>query len=110
MRMKQYKDDLISSCLQLVLALPNELVLCDIDLIIPVLKVSGILDRQRMILEELIRTYNTVDNELRSHKAIDLLQFVNKMQRAFNFIKSCNKSLLKSGLPQLAFGRPVTTC
>ena len=51
MRMKQYKDDLISSCLQLVLALPNELVLCDIDLIIPVLKVSGILDRQRMILE-----------------------------------------------------------
>ena len=44
MRMKQYKDDLMSSCLQLVLSLPNELVLCDIDVIIPALKV-GIIDR-----------------------------------------------------------------
>ena len=39
-RMRQYKDDLMSSCLQLVLSLPNELVLCDIDVIIPVLKVN----------------------------------------------------------------------
>ncbi|CAB4005561.1 DNA-dependent kinase catalytic subunit-like [Paramuricea clavata] len=39
-RMKQYKDDLMSSCLQLVLSLPNELVLCDIDVIIPALKVN----------------------------------------------------------------------
>jgi DNA-dependent protein kinase catalytic subunit len=38
--MKQYKDDLMSSCLQLVLSLPNELVLCDIDVIIPALKVN----------------------------------------------------------------------
>ena len=44
--MKQYKDDLISSCLQLVLSLPNELVLCDIDLIIPALKVNGMLRQQ----------------------------------------------------------------
>jgi DNA-dependent protein kinase catalytic subunit len=43
-RMKQYKDDLMSSCLQLVLSLPNELVLCDIDVIIPALKVN-IIDR-----------------------------------------------------------------
>jgi hypothetical protein len=42
--MKQYKDDLMSSCLQLVLSLPNELVLCDIDVIIPALKVD-IIDR-----------------------------------------------------------------
>ena len=40
MRMKQYKDDLMSSCLQLVLSLPNELVLCDIHVIIPALKVN----------------------------------------------------------------------
>ncbi|XP_028413162.1 DNA-dependent protein kinase catalytic subunit-like [Dendronephthya gigantea] len=39
-RMKQYKDDLKSSCLQLVLSLPNELVLCDIDIIIPTLKTA----------------------------------------------------------------------
>lgn len=39
-RMKQYKDDLLSSCLQLVLSLPNELVVCDMDVIIPALKVN----------------------------------------------------------------------
>ena len=37
--MKQYKDDLMASCLQLVLSLPNELVVSDIDVIIPALKV-----------------------------------------------------------------------
>lgn len=62
--MKQYKDDLISSCLQLVLSLPNELVLCDIDLIIPVLKVNRTLHYQRMILKIPIRKYNTVDTPL----------------------------------------------
>ena len=47
-RMKQYKDDLLASCLQLVLSLPNELVRCDMDVIIPVLKVERTIPNENM--------------------------------------------------------------
>ena len=39
--MRQYKDDLLASCLQLLLSLPNELVECEIDTLVPALQVRG---------------------------------------------------------------------
>ena len=40
-RMRQYKDDLLASCLQLLLSLPNELVECEIDALVPALQVRS---------------------------------------------------------------------
>ncbi|KAK3728490.1 hypothetical protein QZH41_002351 [Actinostola sp. cb2023] len=37
-RMKQYKDDLLSSCLELVLSLPHEMVFLDVSSIVPALE------------------------------------------------------------------------
>lgn len=39
-RMKQYKDDLLVSCLQLLLSLPNELVEPEFANLVPALKVQ----------------------------------------------------------------------
>jgi len=38
-RMRQYKDELLSSCLQLLLSLPRQLVQVDIAALIPALQV-----------------------------------------------------------------------
>ena len=39
-RMQQYKDDLLSSCLQMVLTLPEEMVLLELDSLIPAIEVE----------------------------------------------------------------------
>ena len=39
-RMKQYKDDLLVSCLQLLLSLPNELVKPEFSNLVPALQVQ----------------------------------------------------------------------
>ena len=39
-RMKQYKDELLVSCLQLLLSLPNELVELEIESLVPALQVG----------------------------------------------------------------------
>ena len=39
MKVKQYKGELLGSCLQLLLSLPNELVLCETDSLVPALQV-----------------------------------------------------------------------
>ena len=39
-RMKQYKDDLLASCLQLLLSLPKELVQIELDGLVPALQVK----------------------------------------------------------------------
>ena len=41
MRMKQYKDDLLVSCLQLLLSLPNELVEPEFPNLVPALQVRN---------------------------------------------------------------------
>ncbi len=38
-RMRQYKDDLLASCLQLLLSLPNELVQSEFGALVPALQV-----------------------------------------------------------------------
>ena len=40
-RMRQYKDDLLASCLQLLLSLPNELVECEFQALVPALQVGS---------------------------------------------------------------------
>ena len=42
-RMKQYKDDLLVSCLQLLLSLPNELVKPEFPNLVPALQVINLL-------------------------------------------------------------------
>ena len=37
--MQQYKDDLLASCLHLILVLPKEMVIADINQLIPAIKV-----------------------------------------------------------------------
>ena len=39
-RMKQYKDDLLASCLSLILALPPQIVVSEMAAIVPALQVS----------------------------------------------------------------------
>ena len=39
-RMRQYKDDLLASCLQLLLSLPTELVQCEFEALVPALQVN----------------------------------------------------------------------
>ena len=39
--MQQYKDDLLSSCLRLVLSLPLEVVILDVASLVPALKVHN---------------------------------------------------------------------
>ena len=43
-RMRQYKDDLLASCLQLLLSLPNELVELEFEALIPALQVCLIVN------------------------------------------------------------------
>ena len=40
-RIKQYKDDLLASCLTFILSLPQEIVEAEIKAIVPALKVGG---------------------------------------------------------------------
>ena len=40
-RMKQYKDDLLASCLQLLLSLPKELVELEFEGLVPALQVCA---------------------------------------------------------------------
>ena len=39
MRMQQYKDDLLSSCLQLVLSIPTKMVNTELDTLMPTVEV-----------------------------------------------------------------------
>ena len=39
--MRQYKDDLLASCLQLLLALPKQLVELELEALVPALQVSS---------------------------------------------------------------------
>ncbi len=50
-RMKQYKDDLLASCLSLVLSLPQEIVTAQITTIIPAVQVSSHVRTWRSVAE-----------------------------------------------------------
>ena len=42
-QLKQYHDDLLAACLELVLALPDEIVVTHLNIVIPSLQVSFVL-------------------------------------------------------------------
>ena len=39
-QLKQYHDDLLAACLELILALPDEIVVTHLNIVIPALQVS----------------------------------------------------------------------
>ena len=46
MSMRQYKDDLLASCLQLLLSLPKELVELEIESLVPALQVRMFVNKR----------------------------------------------------------------